>query len=218
MPPDMQFTPVKPGSVPRNSEGLVSSDHSPLLPPDRRGRLAPAGSNPRSRGRVRSLTKASSKTRPKLPGLRPLEAQKKKNVLSKELAQVTEKEEYEYSPMKSNVTQDNPTFEAMHKHHMRGKSKDFQDLDRELLRKNNNQGTYEDSAQWQKGPARPGDFYLQKVRSNDDAESHQFEDSLLEQSSPNVDAKDVPFTHDQNSLNETTTNIQLCNASGSYQV
>lgn len=55
------------------------------------------------------------------------------------------------------------------------------------------------------------------MHSIEDTESHQFEDSLMEQSSPHVDAKDMPYGNDQTSLNETT-NIQLCNASGSYHV
>lgn len=136
--------------------------------------------------------------------MRPRDSQKKKNVFSKELAQVTEKEEYEYSPMKSNVTHDNPALDAMQKKELKRRGNDFQDLDNELL--------------IEKHGKDEGDFYLQKVQSNDDSHSHQFEDSLLEQSSPNVDIKDLPYAHDQNSMAETTTNIQLCNASGSYRV
>lgn len=54
---NLQSTPVKPGSVPRNTEGLLSSDQSPLLPQDRRSRPGPRGSHPSSRGRGQSLTK-----------------------------------------------------------------------------------------------------------------------------------------------------------------
>ena len=120
--------------------------------------------------------------------------------------------------MKSNVTHDNLTFDAMHKKELKGKNKEFRELDKELLLEKNANDTYEDSEQWQKRPPQIGDFYLKKVQSHDDTESQQFEDSLLEQSSPNADAKEMPYAHDQTSMNETTTNIQLCNASGSYRV
>ena len=126
---------------------------------------------------------------------------------------MTEKDEYDYSPMKSNVA--NLNFEMALKQKQQSKGKD---LAEKVLLDNKRQtsaGKYGDS---QKQENRNGsDHNLKKVHSIEDTESHQFEDSLMEQSSPHVDNKDMPYGNDQTSLNETT-NIQLCNASGSYHV
>lgn len=139
-------------------------------------------------------------------------------MLSKELAQVTEKDEYDYSPMKSNVTQDNLNFElAVKMHKQQNKSKDFQELDKELLDNPDKTGNVQFDESQKPRNRHGSDYNLKKVHSIEDTESHQFEDSLMEQSSPNVDTKDMPYGNDQASLNDTT-NIQLCNASGSYHV
>ena len=117
-----------PRSVPRNSEGFFSSENSPLIPQPQKQKLQNSGINS-TRSRVQSLNTKQNKTLPKLPGIKlqhKRDQPKKKKVLSKELAQVTEKDEYDYSPMKSNVTQDNINFElAVKKHKQQNKSKGF---------------------------------------------------------------------------------------------
>lgn len=208
-------------SLPRNSEAILSHENSPLVTQSQKQKFQNSGISS-TRSRVQSLNTKQNKTLPKLPGFKlqhKRDQPKKKKVLSKELAQVTEKDEYDYSPMKSNVTQENLTFElAVKRHKQQNKSKNFvQELDKELLENQDKAGNvkFEDS---QRPRNRHGSEYnLKKVHSIEDTESHQFEDSLLEQSSPNADGKDLPYGDDRASMHDTT-NLQLCNASGSYHV
>lgn len=106
-------------SLPRNSEGFLSHEHSPLVAQSQKQKFQNNGiSGTRPRGQ--SLNPKQNKTLPKLPGFKlqhKRDQPKKKKVLSKELAQVTEKDEYDYSPMKSNVTQENLNFELAVKRH-----------------------------------------------------------------------------------------------------
>lgn len=120
-----------PRSVPRSSEAFFSSDNSPVPQPQKQ-KLQNSGISS-TRSRVQSLNPKQNKTLPKLPGIKlqhKREQPKKKKVLSKELAQVTEKDEYDYSPMKSNITQDNLNFELAVKAQQQRKSNE---LDKELL-------------------------------------------------------------------------------------
>lgn len=47
------------------------------------------------------------------------------------------------------------------------------------------------------------EYHLKKAHSIEDTESVQFEDSLMEQSSPAADAKDLPDGSEPASLNDT---------------
>lgn len=184
-----------PRSVPRNSEGLFSSENSPLMPHPQKQKLPTTGiSSTRARAQSQN-PKQQNKALPKLPGFKlqhKRDQPNKKKVLSKELAQVTEKDEYDYSPMKSNVTHDNLNFElAVKKHKQQVSRKGLQELDKELLDNQDKTGNvrFDDSQKQRHG----SDYNLKKVNSIEDTDSHQFEDSLMEQSSPAADAKDLPY-------------------------